>query len=382
MMFRGSVVREKLKQRGDLLFLGVMMLLFVLGAAFALWQSNAVRDAGATDLDQTSVELQAFVRSGLQVVPINEPLFVPVGVALASFDAREPVIALIIGETQRAYPLSILIRHEVVNDQVAEQYIAVTYCPLCNSAIVFDRRLEDGYVLQLGITGNVYKSNFVMYDDVTHSWWHQISGEALVGPMVGTHLEMLPSLVVGFGTFAERYPDGEVLIGDASQPNQDYGLNPYVGYDGSSNPLLSTDDFDERLPPMERVLAVVIDDQPLAYSFEYLERVGAVNTEVDAETIVAFWQPGAVSVLDHRSIVQSEDVGQAAVFHRVWDGQALTFRSEANRFFDNETNSEWNIFGEAISGPLQGATLRQYDCFQHFWFAWSSTYPETLIYNG
>lgn len=381
--YRGNdKVRDTAKRHSDLLFLGIMVLVFLAGAAIALWQSNVQRNSDETDFSQSQVPLDALVRSSVQVIPINAPVFEPAQSATQHFAEREPVIAVTLTNEQRAYPLSILIRHEVVNDVIGEHHIAVTYCPLCNSAIVFDRRIDSEYVVQFGVTSSLYNSNFIMYDDATQSWWHQVSGEAIIGSMIGTRLEMLPSLVVGFATFAERYPDGLVLIGDATMPDQHYGINPYSGYDNSDGPLLSNGEFDPRLQPMQRVLAAVVDGQPVAYDFAHLETVGVVNEVVSEQPVVAFWQPGAVSVLDAREIVSSRDVGQAALFHRVWEGQTLTFRSEAQRIVDNETNSEWNIFGEAISGPLTGAALERYDCFQHFWFAWSSTYPQTLLYGS
>lgn len=357
------------------------MLVFLAGAAVALWQNNPLRGESKTDFSQTRVPLDAIVRGSTRIVPINNPVFETAEAARGRFEPQEPVIALVFAQSQRAYPLSILIRHEIVNDVVDNHYIAVTYCPLCNSAIVFDRQLSDEYVLQFGVTSNLYNSNFMMYDEGTESWWRQMSGEAVVGSMVGTRLEMVPSLVVGFGTFAQRYPAGQVLVGDADLTHMSYGITPYSGYDQSGGPLLSTGDFDPRLEPMQRVLAAIVDGQAVAYAFDYLAQAGAVNEMVGDQPVVAFWQPGAVSALDQRDIAASRDVGQASLFHRELDGRTLTFRSEGQRIFDDQTNSEWNIFGEAISGPFAGARLRQYDCFQHFWFAWSSTYPQTLVYG-
>jgi len=125
-------------------------------------------------------------------------------------DDREPVIVVERGAAARAYPLQILVWHEIVNDRLAGRPIAVTYCPLCNSGVVFDRRV-DGRDLTFGTTGKLRRSDLVMWDRQTESWWQQFSGDALVGTLTGRRLRMLASQTLSWRDFKHIYPRGTVL---------------------------------------------------------------------------------------------------------------------------------------------------------------------------
>ena len=126
--------------------------------------------------------------------------------------------------------------------EIGDVPVAVTFCPLCNSAIVFDRRV-DGETYRFGVSGNLRNSDLVMWDDVTKSWWQQFTGEGIVGQHAGDQLDIFPSLIVGFGEFQEQYPDGEVL----SPQGRFYGVNPYEGYDLSARPFLFDGQLDAAL---------------------------------------------------------------------------------------------------------------------------------------
>jgi len=142
----------------------------------------------------------------------------------------EPVISFSVGSDARAYPLRVLMWHEIVNDTVGGEPVAVTYCPLCNAALVFERTVN-GRVLDFGATGKLRHSDLVMYDRQTESWWQQFTGEAIVGEMTGSELKLIPSRLESFARFRERFSQGRVLV-----PNdpaaRDYGANPYLGYGG------------------------------------------------------------------------------------------------------------------------------------------------------
>ncbi len=373
-----------LKVHRDLAILFLFLLAFIGGGVWMWhkWQIND--DPWQTNFDKHAVPLDDIVSSGTsrdaQIAAIDHPLIVAVEDAMW-LNPRTPVIVVEWDETARAYPLTILLRHEIVNDQIGLMSIAVTFCPLCNSAIVYDRQVA-GEILRMGVTGNLYHSGFLMWDDATQSWWQQFTGVAIVGDYIGTELDLVPAQVVGWSAFEERYPNGTVLVGDADNPNMDYTINPYMHYDSSQAPMMSKGNYDTRLLPMARVLAAEVDHVPVAYPFAVLERVGTINDEIQDTPIVAFWQPGAASALDGATIASSEDVGMAALFGReLDDGRVLTFRYEQGRIYDDQTNSEWNIFGEAIAGELRGTHLPDYYSFSHFWFAWSSAYPHTLLYT-
>lgn len=374
---------KKFSRYSDTITILGVLSLFLAGGLLAhqLWHVN--HEEWETDFSQSLIDTNMVSTTGMGrdkgITPIDHPRFVDVATAASWLDGRTPVIAVVASREARAYPLTILLLHEVVNDQLEGMAIAVTYCPLCNSPIVYRREL-DGRVMRMGVTGNLYNNNFLMYDDLTESWWHQFTGQALVGEFVGRVLEVIPSQVVAFASFAQHYPRGEVLAGDEYMQQQSYAMNPYVDYEESSSPMMSRGDYDPRLPAMERVLGVSVAGTVMAYPFSALRNVGVVNDQLNNEAVVVFWQPGAASALDGLTIRNSRDVGQAAIFGRTLEGRELHFNIERGRIIDEETGSEWNIFGEAIAGAMEGKRLETYNAFAQFWFAWASAYPETAIY--
>ena len=332
-----------------------------------------------TDFNFSLIDLEEVISGGVGrdgIPPIDAPRFDPVE-AVRDLADQAPVISLAINGEARAYPLEVMTRHEIVNDVVGGVPVAVTFCPLCNSAVVFDRRV-DGRALRFGVSGNLRFSDLVMWDDASESWWQQLTGEAIVGEHVGRKLKFVSSQLISFGLFRERYPDGQALRG----PLGLYGGNPYRGYDSSASPFLFAGTLDDRLPAMERVLAAEIAGGAMAYPFEVLERVRVLNDTVAGRDILALWQPGALSALDAALIDESRDVGMALMYERRLEtGETLTFCFKDGQFMDLETGSHWNFFGEAIGGPLEGAKLRQMQAFPHFWFAWAAFYPETEVYG-
>lgn len=310
------------------------------------------------------------------IPPIDNPHFDDLATADQWLQASSPVIALEIDGIARAYPLAILTRHEIANDVIGETPVAVTFCPLCNSAIVFDRRVG-GDTLRFGVSGLLRNSDLIMWDDLTQSLWQQLTGEGIVGSYTGTLLDIVPSQLVGYGAFKAQYPGGEVL----STQGRFYGSNPYVNYDSSPRPFLFMGAPDGRLMATERVLGAAIGETSVAYPFSALAEAVVINDSLAGRDLVAIWQPGAVSALDAATIDQSRDVGMAALFDRQVDGRALTFQVKDGNIIDAETGSVWNIFGSATAGDLSGTQLRAINAFPHFWFAWAAFYPDTLLYG-
>ncbi|MCO5213625.1 MAG: DUF3179 domain-containing protein [Caldilinea sp.] len=312
---------------------------------------------------------------------IDAPAFEAVSAAATWLSERDPVILFQAGDDVRAYPLAILIWHEIVNDVVGGQPVAVTFCPLCNASIVFDRTFE-GEVLDFGTTGNLRNSDLIMYDRQSETWWQQFSGEGIVGTHAGRRLAFIPSQVIRFGDFAERFPEGRVLARPESIARS-YGANPYVGYDSrDGRPFLFDGTLDERLPGTERVADIAVDGTARAYPFTVAAAQGAINDEVAGTPIVVFHKPGTASALDSGAIAEGRDVGSVAVYARTLDGQVLTFAANGDgTFTDAETSSTWTILGEAVAGPRQGEQLRQVLAFDHFWFAWAAFHPGTEIYE-
>lgn len=336
-----------------------------------------------TDFCQHSVPYSEIRSGGVGpdgIPPIDSPQFESIEAAGAWLQDQSPVIALEIEGEARAYPLAILIWHEIVNDEVGDVPVAVTFCPLCNSSIVFDRRVDDA-TLRFGVSGNLRNSDLIMWDDLTQSWWQQLTGEAIVGTYTDTRLTFVPSQVIGFGDFAAQYPDGLVLSRETGFSRR-YGQNPYEGYDSSAQPFLFEGDLDPRLPATEHVLGGLIGDTAVAYPFSVLAEERVINDTVGDAEVVAFWQDGVVSALDAGTIDSSRDVGTAALYNRELNGQVLTFiLDEVGVIRDEQTNSQWNVFGQAEAGELAGSQLTREIAGPHFWFAWVAFRPETLVYG-
>lgn len=336
-----------------------------------------------TNFKKTSVPLGE-IRSGGPpkdgIPPIDRPKFESVTAGDRWLKPLEPVVLFEQSGDARAYPLQILIWHEIVNDAAGGIPITVTFCPLCNTSITYDRRFE-GKIYDFGTTGKLYRSALVMYDRQTESWWWQVSGEAIVGDLVGKRLTVLPSQIISWDTFRRAYPAGKVVSRDTGH-TRSYGSNPYVGYDDiNSSPFLYTGAHDPRLKPMERVVTVSIDKEDAAYPFSALEKVLVVNDAVGGVPIVLFFQKGVASALDASSIAGSRDIGAAAVFSPSLAGRTLTFKARGGQFVDEQTRSTWTILGSASSGPLAGKRLAPVVHGNHFWFSWVSYKPQTRVYR-
>jgi hypothetical protein len=163
------------------------------------------------------------------IPPIDAPVFETIDAALDWMSGRAPVIALEFDGDARAYPLSILLWHEMVNDVVGKRPVLVTFCPLCHAALVYDRVLDDELKV-FGNTGALRFSDMVMYDRATETWWQQATGKAIVGKLTGAKLVFVPAQLVSLDDFASAWPDGRVLSRDTGHV-RDYGSNPFLGYD-------------------------------------------------------------------------------------------------------------------------------------------------------
>ncbi len=320
---------------------------------------------------------------------IDAPQFVTVAEAEAWLEAVEPVVLLELNGEARAYPLQILIWHELVNDTVGGVPVGVTFCPLCNTATAFERTVGT-QVLDFGTTGRLRYSNMLMYDRQTESWWQQATGEALVGALTGAQLVFHPAVIISWQDFSAAHPHGQVLS-RATGFRRNYGENPYAGYDDINqspfiyNSWLSSyhgPAVPDNLPPMTRVLTVNLGEEAVAYPYMVLQPVRVVNDSVGGQAIVVFWAAGTTSALDAAQIAAGRAVGAATAFARDLAGQTLSFQVEDDRIVDEGTRSEWNELGQAISGPLAGQHLTAIVAHDHFWFSWAAFRPETRVYTG
>jgi hypothetical protein len=349
----------------------------------ALAAPSACAEGLKTDLSKALISLDEVISGGPPpdgIPAIDRPAFVSRGIADAWLKPVEPVLALQVRGDARAYPLQILIWHEIVNDTVGGRPVAVTYCPLCNSGLVFDR-VVDGRTLDFGTSGKLYQSDLLMYDRQTHSLWVQMEGRAVVGQRAGTRLARVPANTISYEDFKAIYPAGRVLSRETGH-GRSYGMNPYQGYDRpDSAPFLFRGQPDQRRPPKERVVGIAIGDSSRAYPWSTLAGQGVIHDTLAGEALVIFYRPGTVSALDEAEIAQSRAVGATGVFIPTVHGRTLRFEPVADGFRDRETGSTWNLLGHALKGPLAGKRLRAVSHMDAFWFAWAAFNPTTSVYG-
>lgn len=348
-------------------------------------QSNATSSSNwpEDNLNRTSVNLREFRSGGPGkdgIPSLTQPRFVRAFARSQSFTPGEPLIVYRDGKAVRGYPLSLLLWHEIVNDTVNGRSIAVTFCPLCNAAIVFDRRV-DGRLLEFGVSGLLRNSDMIMYDRQTQSWWQQFTGECLAGKLAGQRLQIVPSELVSYLDFRKAYPGGQILSMDTGYVRA-YGTNPYQGYDQSTTPFLYDGRIDPRLPPMERVLGVISGSAARAYPYAVLETNTVFNDNIGGKPIVVVSDAKTLSVLDQAQISKSKRVLSPRVFYARLGGRNLTFGLQRGKMTDDQTGSIWSISGSCEAGPLRGSALSPLaGAFPSFAFAWFAFHPKSTVYS-
>lgn len=309
--------------------------------------------------------------------PIDEPHFVPVAEATHVADC-EPVVVLELAGQARAYPIHVMTRHEIVNDAFGDIPVTVTYCPLCSSAVAYDRRVGDR-ILDFGTSGSLYNSALIMYDRQTQSLWSHFTGQAVVGHLAGQELDVYPMATVRFDTFRDAHPDGLVLTRNTGV-NFSYGSNPYVGYDTTATePFLFDGDAPDDFASKERFIGVEFGDAVVGLRQAKVFEEGVVAFTAAGTDLVAWIEPGTPSPLVSGSVGDGRDIGASGVFVPEVDGQSLTFTRTDDGFTDAETGSSWNVLGQATAGELAGAQLEPVAHVDTFWFAWTAFHPDTEV---
>jgi hypothetical protein len=334
----------------------------------------------AADFPEALVDVSEIISGGPPpdgIPPIDEPVFLNVAENLALLEDDEPVVALAIGDDARAYPVSVMIWHEIVNDTVGDVPVSVTYCPLCNSAVTY-RRVVNGVETTFGTSGRLFASALVMYDRATESLWTHFDGRAVVGVLTGAELEVFGSPLMSWADFRSAYPTGKVLDESQTGFSRNYGSNPYVGYDNAdTEPFLFRGPLDDRARAKERVVGVSRNGTDAAYSLQSLSGDGPTATAITHgdEGLVILWSPGQSTALEGSGVDDGRDVGSIGVFVPVVAERALTLVGTADGFVDEETGSRWNVAGTAVAGELSGAQLERVPHLDTFWFAWATYRP-------
>jgi len=273
------------------------------------------------------------------------------------------VIGLEINGEAKAYPLFILVWHEIVNDSIGDTPVSVTYCPLCYTSQVFER-IIDGNVVEFGTSGKLYNSNLLMYDRMTDSYWSQSLGMAVTGDLTGTQLETIPFDLIKWGDWKKINPDTVVLTTDTGFIRT-YGTDPYGSYYTDPRIMFPVEHEDDRLHPKELIIGFNDGDTYKAYKQEDIESQRVINDNV-----------GNIPIL----LVSEYDLNSRA-FERTVDNKILKFEYKDEVLIDTQTNSEWNYEGTAISGPMKDTQLKRMSIHPGFWFEWIAFHPDTLLYG-
>ncbi len=310
---------------------------------------------------------------------LDHPVSVPLGSAhLAS---SEPVLAVTIRGRTRAYPVRVLVSHEIVNDAVAGVPVAVTFCPLCNSGVAFDRRVA-GRVLTFAVSGRLLGANLVMFDRQTETLWVQLTGETLSGPLRGERLRPVPVRMLAWRDFRAAWPGATVVTGDA-EIEDPYGGDPYSLY-GRDPHRPSIFQFgsraDPRLPPMARVLGVALRERSAAIALPPAGRgARVVAFRMGGRRLTALLSFGIGQPSTGPTFARERRGWAGGVYRPRVDGRVLHLRPSEGGFLDAETGSLFDVAGRAISGPLTGRRLTPVSSTTAFWFAWVRFHPATEV---
>jgi hypothetical protein len=298
---------------------------------------------------------------------IDNPKFIQIRKAEEFLEDSDLVVGLNINGDIRAYPLQILVWHEIVNDKVGNTPVAVTYCPLCFTNQVFNRTMNDGQILEFGTSGKLYNSNLVMYDRTTKSLWSQAMAQGIGGTFAGIKLERIPFDVAYWKEWKQLYPDSKVLSTDTGS-TRPYGADPYGDYYTNGEILFPVSNSDDRVGLKEIVIGLENKGQYKAFKLQEIEGKKVINNQVNGKPIVLL----------------SLHPFMARVYDPVVNGQTLEFNYNIKdkKFVDKQTNSMWNFDGKSISGQMKGKQLTRLSFDEGFWFEWVAFHPKTELYDS
>jgi len=304
--------------------------------------------------------------SGKDCIPaIDDPSFTSAGAAGDWLADDDLVIGVEHDGEARAYPFRILNVHEIVNDEIGGRPVAVTYCPLCRSGLTYSRQV-DGRTLTFGVSGRLHNANLVMYDRQTETYWSQIQGEAIVGPLVPGTLELMPS-TTEWSQWRDAHPETRVLSRDTGiYPASTYDRDPYSGYATRDQVGFGVDAVDDRLHSKTLVHGVVAGGRAVAYPEDTIEAQDVINDRV-----------GGVPV----AVVEDQRDGGIRAFRRQVNGSTVRFSAAEDGLVDG-SGERWTFDGAARSGPHAGASLERLPTHGFYWFAWSTFHPDTDVYNA
>ena len=342
--------------------------------------TNLQRAVSTTEEEKSIVPLDQILSGGPPpdgIPSIDNPKFISVQEASKFLKDSELVLGLNINGDVRAYPLQILVWHEIVNDNVGAVPVAITYCPLCFTNQVFNRTVDERVVVEFGTSGKLYNSNLVMYDRTTKTLWSQALAEGIVGKYAGTKLQRVPFDVAYWKEWKQLYPDSKVLSRDTGS-NRPYGADPYGDYYTNSDVLFPVSYKDSRLDLKEIVVGFENKGQFKAYKQQDIENKKVINDQVNGKSIALFSSyPFMVRAYDPLVVEGVGGGGQQTIVLLQFD-----YNTKDKSFIDKQTGSLWNFEGKAISGQMKGKQLTRLPFDEGFWFEWVAFHPKSALYSA
>ncbi len=306
-----------------------------------------------------------------RIPPIYATAYESADLASEWLDERDRVIGFEVGSEAFAYPIRTLVFREIVNERFGDVPVAITFCPLCASGVVFDRRV-DGRELVFGNTSALYDFDMVMFDHQTGSYWHQQSGRAIVGELTGAELEPLPSMVTTFVEWRELHPNTLVLSNAKDQAAR--VSDPTERIASSVNggnfffPVTDAVTQDTRLDYGAEVLMVRLAGETKAYALDDVAE-GPINDLLGGQPVAVLGNSDGMA--PYVALVE----GRRVTFQRGEGGEANI------RFFvDDQTGSVWDLSGTAVSGPSEGDKLTLVPSRRAFWFSIAGSNPGIPLY--
>ncbi len=299
------------------------------------------------------------------IPPIYEPKFIEI--AKVDYVKDDDLVASVtIDGITRAYPIRFLDFHEIVNDSIGDTHFAVSYCPLCASSLVFNRKINpDKPPSRFGVSGFLYQSDLLMFDHESDSLWSQIEGECVYGNYLGKELDLIPFQMMKWKSWKSTYTEGKVLSIDTGF-SRDYTHYPYGEYMTMERTIFPTKKKDEanRLHPKTMVYGLESEGVAKVYPEDYILDQKILHDTIGKTPIVI-------------TIDQAEGV---LAFETTIDDKSLNFTRTDDGLLDKETNTKWNFLGEAVSGPKKGSKLTiRPDLLRMFYFAWVAFNPKVEV---
>ncbi|MBD3630613.1 DUF3179 domain-containing protein [Cyclobacterium sp.] len=300
---------------------------------------------------------------------LNEPNLVA-GSEIDYLEETDLVLGFAAEGEAVAYPHKILDWHEIINHEVGATALAVIYCPLTGTGIGWDRNISAGKTT-FGVSGLLYNTNVIPYDRLTDTNWSQMRFEAVNGELIGEEPEVISLIETSWATWKAMYPETKVVSRETGH-NRNYANYPYGDYKSNHSSLLfPVNKTDDRLQAKKRVLGIMNGENLKVYPIENFAEQTRLVYDTFEEEPVAVIGNSAANIL-------------VALNRRLSDGTVLDFTLGASSnswiLVDQEGN-QWNLFGEAISGPREGEVLGKFPQMMGFWFSWPPFFENIAVYE-